>query len=264
MNVGHQLAAIERGMDVVASYPEWRSTPIVLGESDPEGCAACQGPQNGYRNGPLYGVSVAEATARTWELAHKHDVRVLGAVTWAFTFENQPYFAGFRELATNGVDKAVLNVFRMMAMLDGDWLRTESSGALPEEQIVTHSVTDAPDVDAIATRRMDEVDILLWNYHDADVAADPAKVEIKVRGLPGSKVTEEVFLMDAAHSNAYAVWRRMGSPERPSAAQQQELVHAGKLERVTAPHAIAARDGLATLQMLLARQGVALVRLRWE
>jgi xylan 1,4-beta-xylosidase len=111
---------------------------------------------------------------------------------------------------------------------------------------------------------MDEVDILLWNYHDADVAADPAKVEIKVRGLPGSKVTEEVFLMDAAHSNAYAVWRRMGSPERPSAAQQQELVHAGKLERVTAPHAIAARDGLATLQMLLARQGVALVRLRWE
>jgi xylan 1,4-beta-xylosidase len=264
MNVGHQLAAIERGMDVVASYPEWRSTPIVLGESDPEGCAACQGPQNGYRNGPLYGVSVAEATARTWELAHKHDVRVLGAVTWAFTFENQPYFAGFRELATNGVDKAELNVFRMMAMLDGDWLRTESSGALPEEQIVTHSVTDAPDVDAIATRRMDEVDILLWNYHDADVAADPAKVEIKVRGLPGSKVTEEVFLMDAAHSNAYAVWRRMGSPERPSAAQQQELVHAGKLERVTAPHAIAARDGLATLQMLLARQGVALVRLRWE
>ena len=111
---------------------------------------------------------------------------------------------------------------------------------------------------------MDEVDILLWNYHDADVAADPARVEIQVSGLPGSKVTEEVFLMDAAHSNAYAAWLLMGSPERPSAAQQQELVHAGKLERVTAPHAIAARDGLATLQMLLARQGVALVQLRWE
>src|ERR1700733_8182316 len=135
MNVGQQLAAVERGMEVVASYPEWHNTPIVLGESDPEGCAACQGAQNGYRNGPLYGVSVAEATARTWELARKHGVRVQGAVTWAFTFENQPYFAGFRELATNGVDKAVLNVFRMMAMLGGNWVRTESTGALPLQQI---------------------------------------------------------------------------------------------------------------------------------
>jgi len=61
-----------------------------------------QGPENGYRNGPLYGVSVAEATARTYELARKNGVTVEGSVTWAFEFENQPYFAGFRELATNG------------------------------------------------------------------------------------------------------------------------------------------------------------------
>jgi xylan 1,4-beta-xylosidase len=263
MNVGYQLAAVKRGMEVVASYPEWRKTPIILGESDPEGCAACQGPQNGYRNGPLYGVSVAEATARTWELARKHGVQVQGAVTWAFTFEDQPYFAGFRELATNGVDKPVLNVFRMMAMLGGDWVRTESTGALPVEQIVTRSVTDAPDVDAVATRGPRELDILLWNYHDADLPAAPANVALEVHGLPPAQVKEEIFLMDASHSNAYAVWRRMGSPEKPSAAQQQELVRAGKLERVTTPHALAVRDGAARAQMLLARQGVALVRLQW-
>jgi xylan 1,4-beta-xylosidase len=250
-------------MEVVASYPEWRNTPIILGESDPEGCAACQGPQNGYRNGPLYGVSVAEATARTWELARKHGVRVQGAVTWAFTFERQPYFAGFRELATNGVDKPVLNVFRMMAMLGGDWVRTESTGALPVEQIVTRSVADASDVDVVATRRPRQMDILLWNYHDADVPVAPANVALEVRGLPSAQVKEEVFLMDASHSNSYAVWQRMGSPQKPSAAQQQELVRAGKLERVTAPHALAVKDGAATMRMLLARQGVALVRLQW-
>jgi xylan 1,4-beta-xylosidase len=236
----------------------------VLGESDPEGCAACQSAQNGYRNGPLYGVSVAEATARTWELARQHGVRVQGAVTWAFTFENQPYFAGFRELATNGVDKAVLNVFRMMAMLGGDWVQTESTGAMPVEQIVTNSVIEAADVDAIATRRQHEVDVLLWDYHDADRSAAPAKIALEVRGLPQARVTQEVFLMDAAHSNAYAVWQRMGSPQRPSAAEQQELVRAGKLERVAAPRSLAVRDGVAGLQMTLARQGVALVRLRWD
>jgi xylan 1,4-beta-xylosidase len=264
MNVGQQLAAVERGMEVVASYPEWRNTPIVLGESDPEGCAACQGAQNGYRNGPLYGVSVAEATARTWELAREHGVRLQGAVTWAFTFENQPYFAGFRELATNGVDKAVLNVFRMMAMLGGEWVRTESTGALPVTQIVTHSVTNQPDAGAVATRQTREVDVLLWNYHDADLPAAPAKLEVELRGLPRAHVIAEIFLMDAAHSNAYAVWQQMGRPEQPSAVQQRELVRAGKLQRVVAPHVLAVKGGASTLEVLLARQGVALVRLRWD
>ena len=41
-------------------------------------------------------------------------MNLLGAVTWAFEFEDQPYFDGFRDLATNGIDKPVLNVFRML------------------------------------------------------------------------------------------------------------------------------------------------------
>ena len=32
-------------------------------------------------------------------------------LTWAFEFEGQPYFDGFRTLATNGIDKPVLNLF---------------------------------------------------------------------------------------------------------------------------------------------------------
>jgi xylan 1,4-beta-xylosidase len=263
MDIGRQLAAVERGMEVVASFPEWRDTPIVLGESDPEGCAACQSAQNGYRNGPLYGVSVAEATARTWELAREHDVHVQGAVTWAFTFEDQPYFAGFRELATNGVDKAVLNVFRMMAMLGGDWVRTESTGAMPAKQIVTGSVIDRPDVDAIATRRPHEVDVLLWNYHDADMPAVAAEIALEVRGLPQARMTEDAYLMDASHSNAYAAWKQMGGPQKPSAEQQRVLVKAGELERVVGARPVVVKDGAAHLQMLLARQGVMLVRLRW-
>src|SRR5207245_722613 len=96
MGIATQLLAVDRGMEIVASFPIWKNTPIILGESDPEGCAACQGTQNGYRNGPLYGVTIAEATARTYELARKHGVNLLGIVTWAFEFEDQPYFSGFR------------------------------------------------------------------------------------------------------------------------------------------------------------------------
>jgi xylan 1,4-beta-xylosidase len=56
MGISRQLVAIEQGFQITASFPEWRQTPIILGESDPEGCAACSSegnPKNSYRNGAL-------------------------------------------------------------------------------------------------------------------------------------------------------------------------------------------------------------------
>ena len=220
MDIGFQLRAVERGMRVVASYPEWKKTPIILGESDPEGCAACKGPANGYRNGSLYGVSVAEATMRIEELARRYGVTIEGAVTWAFEFEDQPYFAGFRELATNGVDKPVLNVFRMMGMLGGEWLETESTGALSLDDVVQGDAAGSRDVNAVATRNEREASILVWNYHDDDVPAPETLIDLTVQGLGAATVKEEEFRMDANHSNAYAVWQQMGSLAKPAAVEQ--------------------------------------------
>jgi len=271
MDIGHQLRAMDLGMRVVASYPEWKNTPIILGESDPEGCAACKGPQNGYRNGPLYGVSVAEAMARAVELARRNEVKLQASVTWALEFEDQPLFAGFRELATGGkadgvnylVDKPVLNVFRMMGMMGGQYVAVTSSGALPLEQVVRESVRATPDVNAIATRSEHEADVLLWNYHDDDVTAEPAQVELSVNALPARGVRLREFLMDGEHSNAYVVWQKMGSPQQPTVQQFVELQRAGKLKAVAPPAAIATNDGCARLQIKLERQGVMLIRLLW-
>ncbi len=271
MNVAHQLRAVEQGMKVIASYPEWKHTPIILGESDPEGCAACQGSQNGYRNGPLYGVSVAEATLRTDELARKYGVTVEGAVTWAFTFEEQPPFAGFRELATNGIDKPVLNVFRMMGMLGGGsggnlanavWVETESSGAQALEQVLAASVSGAPDINAVATRNGQEVDVLVWNYHDADVTVPAALIHLSVDGFNGKSVHAAEFRMDATHSNAYRAWQQMGGPAHPSAEQTRQLQQAGALEETVKDRTTALDRGKAVLDFVLPRQGVVLLRLR--
>ncbi len=271
MNVGAQLRAVERGMQVISSYPEWKHTPIILGESDPEGCAACQGSQNGYRNGPLYGASVAEATLRTYELARKYGLTVQGAVTWAFEFEDQPAFAGFRELASNGIDKPVLNVFRMLGMLGGEtaagnhqavWLTTESSGAQPIDQIVANSVDGTPDINAAATRNGNEIDVLLWNYHDADVPAEPAQVHLIVDGLHAKTATAAEFRMDATHSNAYRVWQQSGSPAHPTPDQHAKLEKAATLEQSGAEHPVPVQAGNASLDLAIPRQGVVLIRLQ--
>ena len=122
MNIGRQLKNIDMGCEVVASYPEYKHLPIIIGESDPEGCAACSvatHPSNAYRNGTMYSSYSANTWARTYEIARKHGVNIVGAVAWAFEYEDQIWFGGFRDLATNGVDKPVLNVMRMYGLMQG-------------------------------------------------------------------------------------------------------------------------------------------------
>ena len=87
MGIANQLRTIDAGFQIVASYPELKGKPIVIGESDPDGCAACQGPQLGYRNTTMYSSYTAASVAREYELADKHGVNFDAALTWAFEFE---------------------------------------------------------------------------------------------------------------------------------------------------------------------------------
>ncbi|HWH68073.1 MAG TPA: hypothetical protein VNT26_01700, partial [Candidatus Sulfotelmatobacter sp.] len=43
MGISSQLNNIDAGFATVAAFPELKHKPIIIGESDPEGCAACQG-----------------------------------------------------------------------------------------------------------------------------------------------------------------------------------------------------------------------------
>src|SRR6202167_5216682 len=95
-------------------------------------------------------------------------------LTWAFEFEGKPYFDGYRTLATNGVDKPVLNFVRMAGLMRGDRVKVVSSGATPLDSILTQGVRQTPDIDALATRATSEAALLLWNYHDDDAAAPGA------------------------------------------------------------------------------------------
>ena len=266
MGISNQLRAIDEGFTTVASFPEFRQTPIIIGESDPEGCAACgvrTNPENAYRNGTMYSSYTAAQLARTYELAERHGVNLRGSLTWAFEFEDQEYFAGFRDLATNGIDKPVLNVFRMLGMMRGDRVRAESSGALPLDAVRDRGVREAPDVGALASRDGKSVAVLVWNYHDDDLPGPPAEIELSLDGLPGAAATLTQYRVDADHSNAYEAWKRMGSPQPPSPEQYRTLEAAGRLQTLDPPHRISVAKGHAQVTVTLPRQGVALVRLAW-
>jgi xylan 1,4-beta-xylosidase len=266
MGVSNQLRAIANGFHIVASFPELRDTPIIIGESDPEGCAACgvqTNPENAYRNGTVYSSYTAEQLARTYELADAHKVNLRGAVTWAFEFEDQPYFAGFRDLATNGIDKPVLNVFRMLGRMLGDRVAAESSGALPLDLVRDTGVRERPDVNVLASRSERTIAILVWNYHDDDVPAPPAEVELLVDGVQGRSVQVTHERVDAMHSNAYDAWKRMGSPQPPTRAQHERLERAGRLQPLEPSRRVKVEEGRVRLAFTLPRQAVSLVRVTW-
>jgi xylan 1,4-beta-xylosidase len=268
MGINRQLTAIEDGFEIVASFPEWRETPIILGESDPEGCAACSAkdnPQNSYRNDALYGVYTVETVNNILTLARQEHINFLGAVTWAFEFEDQPIFAGFRELATNGVDKPVLNAFRMLGLLGDERVKVVSSGALATEGILRDGVRTSPDVNAIATRKEREVDILVWNYHDDDVPFAAAPIDVVISGLPANanRGLLEHFRVDSDHSNSFTAWKELASPQSPSASELNQLQKDGQLQLLSSPAWIDIPHGEMHLQFTLPRQGLSLVRLSW-
>jgi xylan 1,4-beta-xylosidase len=270
MGISRQLAAIENGFKIVASFPEWQHTPIILGESDPEGCAACsakENPQNAYRNGPLYGAYTVEVLNNILSLAQEEHVNFRGAVTWAFEFEDRPPFAGFRELATNGIDKPVLNAFRMLGLLGNQRLKVTSSAALPNDEIVRSGVRTNPDINAIATRKENdrEVELLIWNYHDDDVAFPASPVDLTITGLPATakRALLEHFRVDGDHSNAFAAWKAMGSPQSLSPDQSEHLQSTGQLQLLNSPAWVTSENGTLHLHLELPRQALSLLRLSW-
>ena len=266
MGIANQLRTIDDGFRIVASFPELKGKPIVIGESDPDGCAACQGPQLGYRNGTMYSSYTAASFARKYELADRHGVNLEGALTWAFEFEDQPYFAGFRVLASNGIDLPVLNVFRMFSLMGGQRLAVQSSGAVASTRSSKDGVRGNPDVSALAGSTRDKLPVLAWHYHDDDVPGPAAKATVAVSGLPGNvgeaKLT--TYRIDTAHTNPFVEWKKMGSPAKPSPEQVAALEKSGRIAPVDRAEPVKLSDGNFTTRVAIDRQAVVLLLLEWQ
>ena len=267
MNLGRQLRDISRGFEIVASYPELKHLPIIIGESDPEGCAACsikEHPENAYRNGSLYSSYTAAAFPRKIALAEHFGVHLKGAVTWAFEFEDQPWFYGFRDLATNGVDKPVMNVLRMFGMMCGDRIEVEGDLVYDFLTVRDESVRgEKMDINAFAAASERSASAMIWHYHDDNIPGPSASVALTIAGVPEERVLLYHYRVDQEHSNAFEVWKKMGSPQNPTTEQYAELEKAGQLALFTSPKWVSPRDGSVLVEFELPRQAVSLVVLNW-
>ena len=268
MNLGTQLRDISKGFEIVASYPTLKSLPVIIGESDPEGCAACSVndyPANAYRNGTMYSSYTAAAFARKYELADHFGVNFKGAVTWAFEFENQPWFQGYRDLATNGIDKPVLNVFRMFGKMSGDRVAVTGDIAYDFQAVRDSSVRgDQRDINAFASVNKNELGVMVWNYHDLNVISPQQKVRLTINNVPANEVHVSHYRIDQEHSNSYRAWLKMNSPQEVTDEQYASLEKTGQLEEVEHIESMIVKDGVLTIYVDMEGQAVSFFEITWN
>ena len=268
MGMMNQLRDMNDHFKVIASFPEMKNIPVIIGESDPEGCAACgmqTDPQNAYRNGTMYSSYTAASIAREYDLAEYHGVNLIGAVNWSCEFENQPWFFGFRDLATNGVDKPVLNVFRMLGMMSGKRVDVSGDLAYDFKAIRDSSVRGVrTDINALAAKTNNNTTILVWNYHDDDIQGEGSPVKVSVKGLKNGKATLYHYRIDAAHSNSYEVWKKLGSPQHPSEKEYKILEKSGQLELLSKPQKVNIKNSELSVNFQLPRQAVSFLKIDYK
>ena len=244
MGMANQFSDINGAFAVIASFPEFKKLPIVIGESDPEGCAACREPRDAYRNGTMYSSYTAASFPREFELAEKHGVNLEGALTWAFEFENQPPFAGFRQLASDGIDLPVLNVFRMFGKMSGQRVAVDSSAGLDAQTILQiRRARPSRCFRACEPRQKQTLraGLALSRRRCARPGrgGGPCAGQSAVRKAATRSLTQ--YRIDADHSNSYAAWLRMGSPQPLSDEQYPELEKAGQLAMLGQPKSLRVR-----------------------
>jgi len=267
MNMAPQLEDVARGFEIVGNS-SFRNLPIYITECDPEGCAACgmsTNPENAYRNGTMYSSYTAASFARIYDLAARYHVNLQGAMSWSFEFEGQKWFDGFRDLATNGVDKPVLNVFRMYGMMQGRRIPVENPSAVPLDSLLRSSVHGGhTDVQALAVAAERQLTLMVWNYTDDALPGEAVNMTIMARHLPAGQMRFQHFRIDEKHSNAYEVWKKIGSPSSVEGTAYRVLEKTGGLAGLMPPEQVnISEKGEIVVSFVLPAHAVSLLKWNW-
>jgi xylan 1,4-beta-xylosidase len=151
----------------------------------------------------------------------------------------------------------------MFSQMSGRRLAVQSSGEVPLDAMLKTGVRADPDVAALAAIDGDKLTILIWHYHDDDVAGPDAAITLDLSGMTSGagKATLHHFRVDREHSNAFEAWKKIGSPANPSPEQYRSLERTSQLTEIEAPRDVQIEDGKLSLKLTLPRQAVSLLRL---
>ena len=233
----------------------------VLSEADPDGWAAGGRFDNfnlNFRNTEYYASWVMCAYRNLFALAEelRMDIRPLA---WAFMFEGERCFEGTRALSTQGIDKAVFHLFRMLARLGTQRVALRSGHAADPLK-----VPDGTDISGWATcDGPDALQVMIGCHHDDWDRQETFDITLALESLPmQGPVRVAHYRIDRDHSNPYAEWERQGRPDWPDEAQRSAILARSGLELLCPPETAEVRGGRMELRFPLPVHAVSLLEIR--
>jgi xylan 1,4-beta-xylosidase len=264
------LREVKAALEAVAAHPTFRDLPGIVDECDasvPAHWGVYDNANFGYRNTEYFPVFQCKLMKKLLDLNRAGLARVEQATTWSFYFEGERFFEGTRSLFTaQGVEKPVLNAYRMLGRLGDVRLAAESSHAWTLARLDEGDAGMPEEIDALATARgAEQLSVLVWRHADDQYATADGEAEVTLRleRLPFSgRVRVDHWRIDAAHSNSHAAWQALGRPQDPSEADVRAIKERQGLERLEPERIDSARDGALTLRLALPLPAVSLIEVR--
>jgi xylan 1,4-beta-xylosidase len=259
------LSHTRSGYAIISKYPGFQHLECILSEIDPDGWAAGGAWDNAnlnFRNTEYYPSFVAAAFDKVSKFAENQgwDLKLL---TWAFMFVGERCFEGTRAFSTQGIDKPILNLFRMYARMSTQRVAFSSTGAKdPLTYTDLWGSGETSDISGFATLNGDQrLEVLIYNHHDDWDMHEEYAIELEIANLPfgGDALAVTHYRIDQSHSNAYAEWVRQGKPMYPAPGQRAAIeAHAG-LELLEPPQKVAPHAGKVKLSFTMPVHSISLL-----
>ncbi|MBI1276559.1 MAG: beta-xylosidase, partial [Anaerolineaceae bacterium] len=260
------LSHIQVGYETIAKY-NLAKLECVLSEIDPDGWAAggaWDNPVLNFRNTEYYSGFVASTFDHVTRFAQQNqwDLKLL---SWAFLFIGERCFEGTRAFSTQGIDKPILNLFKMYARMGSRQISFESSAAKDPLSYADICGRDEPaDISGFATLSENNLSILIYHQHDDWDATGEVEINLEVDNLPFQNALLTHYRIDSDHSNAYAEWLHQGQPMYPTPEQYAAIKSRDELETVEPPQKLGSNGGSIRLTIQLPVHGVSLLTLIQE
>lgn len=263
------LREVRAALGAVTAHPAFRDLPCIVDECDasvPAHWGVYDNANFGYRNTEYFAVFQCKLMQKLLDLGARGGAQVHQATTWSFYFEGERFFEGTRSLFTaGGIEKPVLNAYRMLSRLGDTRLAVESTHAWSLDRLDDGAEGMPEEVDALATARGESVQVLVWRHADDQYAVDAGEraVTLRLERLPfAGPVRVEHTRIDRHHSNSHTVWQALGRPDDPTEAQLRAITERQGLEAGEPVHAEAVEAGRLTLRITLPLPGVSLLEIR--
>ncbi len=178
-------------------------------------------------------------------------------------FVGERCFEGTRAFSTQGIDKPILNLFRMYARMGAQEVAFSSSGAKdPLAYADQWGNDEMADISGFATLSSgSSLEVLLYNHHDDWDRQAEYTIELDVANLPfgGDELIVTHYRIDQSHSNAYAEWLRQGRPMYPAAEQRAAIEARSGLELHEPPQKVTSQAGKLRLSFAMPVHSVSLL-----